>query len=427
MEKYTGIIGILLIFTIAFLLSNNRKAINYRLVFSGLGIQVLLALFILKTSIGSNLFAFVGKKIEGLLTLADKGGEFVFGGLIKPDLLKPIFGDQYSFLFMFKIMPTIIFVAVLVSMAYHIGIMQIIVSFFAKIVHSLMRVSGSEALSNVAIAFVGQVEAQIMIKPYISTMTMSELLASMSGSMATIAGGVMAVYISMGIPAPYLLAASIMAAPGALVISKIVWPETEESPTKGAIKLEVKKTHANLLDAISHGASDGLKIALNVIAMLIGFIALIALADALLIKLCELPDFIFSLLGFSTPSNFPMLSLDKIFGSFFSIFAWTMGVPSQDVQVVGSLMGTKMVINEFVAYSKLAPMLASGVLSAKSVVIVSFALCGFANFSSIAIQVGGIGELAPSRRSDLAKLGFKALIVGTLASYLSATLAGLMM
>lgn len=414
MEKFTGIIGILLIFAIAFLLSNNRKAINYRLVFSGLGIQILLALFILKTSIGSSLFAFVGKKIEGLLTLADKGGEFVFGGLIKPDLLKPIFGDQYSFLFMFKIMPTIIFVAVLVSMAYHIGIMQIVVSFFARIVHTLMRVSGSEALSNVASAFVGQVEAQIMIKPYISTMTMSELLASMSGSMATIAGGVMAVYISMGIPAPYLLAASIMAAPGALVISKIVWPETEESPTKGAIKLEVKKTHANLLDAISHGASDGLKIALNVIAMLIGFIALIALADAVLIKITQ-------------TFNIPNLSLDTIFGSFFSLFAWAMGVPSQDIQTVGSLMGTKMVINEFVAYSKLAPMLASGALTAKSVVIVSFALCGFANFSSIAIQVGGIGELAPSRRSDLAKLGFKALIVGTLASYLSATLAGLMM
>lgn len=414
MEKYTGIIGIALIFAIAFLLSNNRKAINYRLVFSGLGLQILLALFILKTSIGSSLFAFVGKKIENLLTLADKGGEFVFGGLIKPDLLKPIFGDQYSFLFMFKIMPTIIFVAVLVSMAYHIGIMQIVVSFFAKIVHTLMRVSGSEALSNVASAFVGQVEAQIMIKPYISSMTMSELLASMSGSMATIAGGVMAVYISMGIPAPYLLAASIMAAPGALVISKIVWPETEESPTKGAIKLDVKKTHANLLDAISHGASDGLKIALNVIAMLIGFIALIALADAVLIKITQ-------------TFNLPNLSLDTIFGSFFSLFAWAMGVPSQDIQTVGSLMGTKMVINEFVAYSKLAPMLAAGTLSPKAVVIVSFALCGFANFSSIAIQVGGIGELAPSRRSDLAKLGFKALIIGTLASYLSATLAGLMM
>ncbi|MCF8255574.1 MAG: NupC/NupG family nucleoside CNT transporter [Bacteroidia bacterium] len=427
MEKFTGLIGIALILGIAFLLSNNRKAINYRLVVSGLGLQFLLALFILKTTIGSNIFAFVGKKIEGLLTLADKGGEFVFGGLIKPDLLRPIFGDQYSFLFMFKIMPTIIFVAVLVSMAYHIGIMQIIVSFFARIVHTLMRVSGSEALSNVASAFVGQVEAQIMIKPYISTMTMSELLASMSGSMATIAGGVMAVYISMGIPAPYLLAASIMAAPGALVISKIVWPETEESPTKGAIKLEVKKAHANLLDAISHGASDGLKISLNVIAMLIGFIALIALADALLGKLCQLPDTIGFLFGMKESFNIPSISLDKIFGYFFSIFAWAMGVPAQDTQVVGSLMGTKMVINEFVAYSKLSPMIASGALSPKSVVIVSFALCGFANFSSIAIQVGGIGELAPSRRSDLAKLGFKALIIGTMASYLSATLAGLMM
>jgi CNT family concentrative nucleoside transporter len=237
----------------------------------------------------------------------------------------------------------------------------------------------------------------------------------------------MAVYISMGIPAPYLLAASIMAAPGALVISKIVWPETEESPTKGAIKLEVKKAHANLLDAISHGASDGLKISLNVIAMLIGFIALIALADALLIKICQIPDLIAGLFGSTSSLNIPILSLDKIFGSFFSIFAWTMGVPSQDTQVVGSLMGTKMVINEFVAYSKLSPMLTSGALNPKSVVIVSFALCGFANFSSIAIQVGGIGELAPSRRSDLAKLGFKALICGTLASYLSATLAGLMM
>jgi CNT family concentrative nucleoside transporter len=328
---------------------------------------------------------------------------------------------------MFKIMPTIIFVAVLVSMAYHVGLMQIVVSFLARIVHTLMRVSGSEALSNVASTFVGQVEAQIMIKPYISTMTMSELLASMSGSMATIAGGVMAVYISMGIPAPYLLAASIMAAPGALVISKIVWPETEESPTKGAIKLEVKKTHANLLDAISHGASDGLKISLNVIAMLIGFIALIALVDALLVKVVDIPFWAMSKMGMDVAGAAPAVSLDKIFGSVFSVFAWAMGVPAQDTQVVGSLMGTKMVINEFVAYSKLAPMIASGALAHKSVVIVSFALCGFANFSSIAIQVGGIGELAPSRRSDLAKLGFKALICGTLASYMGATLAGMMM
>ena len=426
MERFSGIFGIILILAIAFLLSNNRKAINYRLVFSGLGLQLVLALFILKTTIGQNVFAWIGHSIEKLLQMADKGGEFVFGGLIKPELLKPIFGDQYSFLFMFKIMPTIIFVAVLVNIAYHIGLMQIIVSFFARIVHFLMRVSGSEALSNVASAFVGQVEAQIMIKPYLNSMTKSELLASMAGSMACIAGGVMAVYISMGVPAPYLLAASIMAAPASLVIAKIVWPETEESATKGAVKLEVKKSHANLLDAISHGASDGLKVTLNVIAMLIGFIALIALVNFILGK----AGLWLGTMGVDLSSigiDVAHFDLNTIFGSVFSIFAYAMGVPSQDTFIVGSLMGTKMVINEFVAYSSLAPMIAQGTLQPKSLVIVSFALCGFANFSSIAIQVGGIGELAPARRADLARLGFRALICGTLASYLSATIAGMLM
>jgi CNT family concentrative nucleoside transporter len=426
MERFSGIFGIILILALAFLLSNNRKAINYRLVFSGLGLQLALALFILKTSIGQNVFAWIGHSIEKLLQMADKGGEFVFGGLIKPELLKPIFGDQYSFLFMFKIMPTIIFVAVLVNIAYHIGLMQIIVSFFARIVHFLMRVSGSEALSNVASAFVGQVEAQIMIKPYLNSMTKSELLASMAGSMACIAGGVMAVYISMGVPAPYLLAASIMAAPASLVIAKIVWPETEESATKGAVKLEVKKSHANLLDAISHGASDGLKVTLNVIAMLIGFIALIALVNLVLGKV----GLWLGGMGVDLSSigiDVAYFDLNTIFGSVFSIFAYAMGVPSQDTFIVGSLMGTKMVINEFVAYSNLAPMITQGTLHPKSLVIVSFALCGFANFSSIAIQVGGIGELAPARRADLARLGFRALICGTLASYLSATIAGMLM
>lgn len=424
MDKFTGILGVIVILGLAFLLSNNRKAINYRLVFSGLGIQLVLALFILKTNAGQQLFAWLGNSIKKLLEMADRGGEFVFGGLVRPDLLKPLLGDAHSYVFIFKIMPAIIFVAVLVNIAYHIGLMQIIVSFFARIVHALMRVSGSEALSNIASAFVGQVEAQIMIKPYLPTMTMSELLASMSGSMACIAGGVMAVYISMGVPAPYLLAASIMAAPAALVISKIVWPETEESPTKGAVKLEVKKEHANLLDAISHGASDGLKVSLNVMAMLIGFIALIALADAGLAKLAELPNLFDTT---ATPIvGSEVISLNKIFGTVFSAFAWVMGVPASDTQVVGSLMGTKMVINEFVAYSQLTPMIAGQTLSHKSIVIASFALCGFANFSSIAIQVGGIGELAPSRRADLAKLGFKALACGTMASYLSATIAGMM-
>jgi len=426
MERFQGLIGIALILGLAFLFSSNRKAINYRVVLSGLALQLGLALFVLKTSIGQHLFLFLGNSIKKLLEMADKGGEFVFGGLMKPELLKPLLGDQYSFLFMFKIMPAIIFVAVLVSVAYHIGIMQRVVSFFARIVHALMRVSGSEALSNVASAFVGQVEAQIMIKPYINTMTKSELLASMAGSMACIAGGVMAVYISMGVPAPYLLAASVMAAPGALVVSKIVLPETEESSTHGTVKLEVKKSHANLLDAISHGAGDGLKVSLNVIAMLIGFIALIALVNALLGKLgVGLSSIGMDLSGIGI--NLSHLDLNAIFGALFSVFAWTMGVPSIDTYTVGSLMGTKLVINEFVAYSDLAHMIGSGTLQAKSLIIVSFALCGFANFSSIAIQVGGIGELAPSRRADLAKLGFRALFCGTLASYLSATIAGMLM
>lgn len=426
MERFTGLIGIVLILGIALLLSNNRKAINLRTVLSGLALQLVLALFILKTSIGESLFAWLGHKIEGLLKLADKGGEFVFGGLMRPDLLHPIFGDQYSFLFMFKIMPTIIFVAVLVSVAYHIGLMQLVVSFFARIVHFLMRVSGSESLSNIASAFVGQVEAQIMIKPYLSSMTMSELLASMAGSMACIAGGVMAVYISMGVPAPYLLAASIMAAPAALVVAKIVWPETEESATKGAVKLEVKKVHANLLDAISHGAGDGLKVSLNVIAMLIGFIALIALVNVILTKFGLLISYTGLDLSF-IGINLATLNLDQIFGAVFAVFARAMGVPAADTHAVGTLLGTKLVINEFVAYSNMAPMIKSGALSPKAVLIASFALCGFANFSSIAIQVGGIGELAPDRRKDLARLGFKALICGTLASYLSATIAGILM
>jgi CNT family concentrative nucleoside transporter len=289
-----------------------------------------------------------------------------------------------------------------------------------------MRVSGSEALSNVASAFVGQVEAQIMIRPYLSGMTMSELLASMTGSMACIAGGVMAVYISMGVPASYLLAASLMAAPGALVVAKIVFPETEESETKGKIKLEVKKEHSNIMDAISHGASDGMKISINVIAMLIGVIALIALLDALLGYFGHL----LSWTGLSLSSlglNVDNLRLKDVVGAFFSLFAIAMGVPPSESLHVGSLMGTKMVINEFVAYSDLTPMIQHGLLSAKSVIIASFALCGFANFSSIAIQLGGIGVLVPNRKADLAKLGFKAMLCGTMASYISASLAGILL
>jgi CNT family concentrative nucleoside transporter len=426
MERFTGLLGIAVILFTAFLLSNNRKAINYRLVFSGLLLQALLALFILKTETGQLIFAKVGQVITRLLEFSDKGADFVFGILVSKTQLEQVFGAGSSFIFIFKIMPTIIFVSVLVSIAYHIGLMQRLVSFVARVVHRLMGVSGSEAISNVASAFVGQVEAQIMIKPYISTMTMSELLASMAGSMACIAGGVMAVYISMGVPAPYLLAASLMAAPGALVISKIVYPETEQSTTKGKVSLDVKKSHANLMDAISHGASDGLKVSLNVIAMLIGFIALIAMIDAIL----GFAGRGLASAGLSMDAigiDVATLSLKQILGIVFSFFALVMGVPYDEIRQAGGLLGTKMVINEFVAYVDLSKMIAANAISPKALTIVSFALCGFANFSSIAIQVGGIGELSPDRRSDLAKLGIKALLCGTLASYLSASLAGIMM
>lgn len=412
MERFTGLLGIILILGLSYLLSNNRKAINYRTVGVGFLLQVLLAIFILKTDTGQIVFQWLGDSINTLLGQADKGAMFVFGSLVNRELMGKAFGEGNEYIFFFKVVPTIIFVAVLVNMFYYLGILQRIVSVIGKGVHWLMGVSGAEALSNVASTFVGQVEAQIMIKPYLKNMTNSELMASMTGSFACIAGGVMAVYISLGVPAPYLLAASLMAAPGALVISKIMFPETEKSETHGEVKLEITKSHANLVDAISAGASEGLKVGLNVIAMLIGFIALIALVD---IGLGHIGNWI----------HIPSLSMNLILGKLFSVFAFAMGVPLKDIEAAGALMGEKMVVNEFVAYLEM--MKIKDTLDPKTIAITSFALCGFANFSSIAIQIGGIGELAPSRRSDLAKLGFKALIAGTLASYMSATLAGLLL
>lgn len=426
MDRFTGILGLVLIFGIAFLMSNNRKAINYRLVITGIILQFGTAIFILKVPIGQLIFEKIGFGIQKLLDYSMEGARFCFGFLADSEIMNSLVGPSNSFIFVFTLIPTIIFVCVLVAIGYHIGLLQRVVAAMARGVYWVMRVSGSEALSNVASAFVGQVEAQILIRPYISGMTMSELLASMSGSMACIAGGVLAVYVAMGVPAPYLLAASLMAAPGALVIAKIVYPETQESETKSRVKLEVKKTHANLMDAIAHGASDGMRISINVIAMLIGMIALIALVDALLGWIGSL----LALTGLSLNAigwNLEDFRLKDILGSFFSIFAWTMGVPWKEAHAVGSLMGTKLVINEFVAYTDLSPMIAARSLSPKALVIASFALCGFANFSSVAIQIGGIGELAPNRRRDLARLGIKAMICGTLASYVSATLAGMLL
>lgn len=427
-SKWTGLLGILCILGVAYAMSNNRKAINYRLVASGLIIQLVMAIFVLKVEFGQTLFRQIGEGITALLHYSDAGAGFVFGPLVEnPDEMVKLFGPKAAFIFAFRVVPTIIFVSSLVSISYYLGLMQRVVQVVAKVVAFLMGASGSEALSNAASVFVGQVEAQLLIRPYVATMTMSELLASMTGSMACVAGGVLAVYIGIGIKASYLLTASIMAAPGGLVIAKIVWPETEPSMTKGKVQIEVKRTNANIIDAAAHGASDGMRIGLNVVAMLIAFMALIAMGDGLFGVIGAflhgngVPDF----LGLSLEH----LKMMDVLGVLFSPVAFVMGVPWGDAHIVGKLMGEKMVINEFVAYTELSSMvkgLSDIHISPHAETIATFALCGFANLSSIAIQVGGIGEIAPSRRGDLARLGVKALICGTMASYLSATLAGLL-
>jgi CNT family concentrative nucleoside transporter len=323
-----------------------------------------------------------------------------------------------GFVFAFNVTATIILVCVLVAILYHWSIMQKIVAVIAKAMNYVMRVSGAEALSNVASAFVGQVEAQVMVRPYLAGMTNSELLASMSGSLACIAGGILVVYANMGAQAgldlaPKLITASLMAAPGALVISKIVFPETMPSQTMGQVKLEVKSPYTNIIDAISHGAGDGFKISMNVIAMLIGFIALITMIDDILLWAGHL---------FNPQFN---LSLNWIFGKIFFPFAWAMGIPGQDVANAATLLGQKLTINEFVAFSNLTNK-SVPILTEKGLLITSIAICGFANFSSVGMQIGGIGALVPERRADLARLGLKALFCGTLASYLSATIAGIL-
>ncbi|MCW3464696.1 NupC/NupG family nucleoside CNT transporter [Chitinophaga nivalis] len=420
MERFQGILGIFLILGIAFLFSNNRSKINYRLVLSGIILQVVIGILVFKVSPITKFFQLVGHGMGKLEAFARKGAAFVYGGI---GVTQPggTLGDYAGggFVFAFNVTATIILVCVLVAILYHYGIMQRIVAVIARAMNFVMRVSGAEALSNVASAFVGQVEAQVMIRPYLSSMTKSELLASMSGSLACIAGGILVVYANMGFQAgmdiaPFLITASLMAAPGALVISKIVFPETEESVTMGRVKMEVKSNYTNVIDAISHGAGDGFKIAMNVIAMLIGFIALITLVDWILINIGHLFN-----------ENFD-LSLDYIFGKLFTPMAWAMGVPGQDVNNVATLLGQKLTINEFVAFKNMTDHKVP-IVSEKGIAIVTIAIAGFANFSSVGMQIGGIGELAPDRRADLAKLGLKALFCGTLASYLSATIAGILM
>jgi CNT family concentrative nucleoside transporter len=418
MERFQGIFGILLILAIAFLFSNNKKNINYRLVFSGLGLQLLIGILVLKIPAITNFFQLLGKAMGKIEQFSRQGAAFVYGGV---GAMTPTGVTDFvngGFVFAFNVTATIILVCVLVALFYHFGIMQRIISVIAKAMNVIMRVSGAEALSNVASAFVGQVEAQVMIRPYLASMTKSEILASMSGSLACIAGGILIVYANMGAAAgmdlaPKLITASLMAAPGALVIAKILFPETETSQTLGKVTLEVKSQYSNTIDAITHGAGDGFKIAMNVIAMLIGFIALIALVDWSLLKIGHL---------FSANLD---LSLNYLFGKLFYPMAWAMGIPAVDIQSAATLLGQKLTINEFVAFKSLTSKVVP-VVTEKGLLIVSIAICGFANFSSVGMLIGGIGELAPNRRKDLAELGLKALLAGTLASYLSASIAGIL-
>jgi CNT family concentrative nucleoside transporter len=378
----------------------------------------LIGILVLKIPAVTSFFQLLGKAMGKIEQFSRQGAAFVYGGV---GAMTPTGVNDFvngGFVFAFNVTATIILVCVLVALFYHFGIMQRIIALIAKAMNTIMRVSGAEALSNVASAFVGQVEAQVMIRPYLASMTKSEILASMSGSLACIAGGILIVYANMGAAAgmdlaPKLITASLMAAPGALVIAKILFPETEQSQTLGKVTLEVKSQYSNTIDAITHGAGDGFKIAMNVIAMLIGFIALIALVDWSLLKIGHL---------FSANID---LSLNYIFGKLFYPMAWAMGIPSVDIQSAATLLGQKLTINEFVAFKSLTSKVVP-IVTEKGLLIVSIAICGFANFSSVGMLIGGIGELAPSRRKDLAELGLKALLAGTLASYLSASIAGIL-
>ena len=411
--------GAIVILTIAVLCSTNRRAINWRTVAWGLALQVVFALLVLKTSIGQRVFTTLGDAITRLLGFAGVGSDFVFGALGNQSVWSRVMtatlgadAARYSLVFAFQVLPTIIFIAALFAILYYFGVMQLIVRVFAVVMHRVMGASGAESLNVAASIFMGQTEAPLTIRPYLPEMTQSELMTVMTSGMAHISGGIMAAYILFGIEAKHLLTAVIMTAPGTIMMAKMLVPETEVPKTMGSVKLEIERTDVNVIDAAGRGTGEGLQLALNVGAMLISFLALIALVNAML--------------GYvPSPVGGGYLSLERIFGWVFAPVAWAMGVPWRDAPFIGNLLGTRMAVNEFVAYSKLGPMKAS--LDPKSFTIATFALCGFANFSSIGIQIGGIGALAPNRRHDLARLGLRAMFAGTLANFMTATIAGFLL
>jgi CNT family concentrative nucleoside transporter len=415
---FQPIFGAVVILGIAYAFSTARRAINWTTVAWGLGLQVLFALIVLKTSLGQRVFSTLGAYITKMLGFAGVGASFVFGplgdagvwGRVMTASLGSEEAARWTVIFAFQVLPTIIFIAALFAILYYFGVMQIIVRIFAVVMHRVMRASGAESLNVAASIFMGQTEAPLTIRPYLPEMTQSELMTVMTSGMAHISGGIMAAYILFGVEAKHLLTAVIMTAPGTIMMAKMMVPETETPKTMGSVKLEVERTDVNVIDAAGRGTGEGLQLALNVGAMLISFLALIALLNAIL---------------HTVPLAGAPLSLERIFGWVFAPVAWAMGVPWKDAPAIGNLLGTRMAVNEFVAYSQLGPMKAS--LDPKSFTIATFALCGFANFSSIGIQIGGIGALAPNRRHDLARLGLRAMFAGTLANFMTATIAGFLL
>ena len=412
MSRLQPIAGLAVILALAYSVSSARHAIDRRTVAWGLGLQFLFALVVLKTDAGRAVFQSAGALITRLLNFTYVGSSFVFGPLGNPDVWPRVMtgalgqeGAQYASVFAFQVLPTIIFIAALFAMLYYFGVMQFVVRLFAVLMRRFMRASGAESLNVAASIFMGQTEAPLTIRPFLSRMTESELMTVMTAGMAHISGGVMAAYILFGVEAQHLLTAVIMTAPGTLMMAKIFVPETGQPETMGTVKLNVPRTDVNVIDAVGRGTGEGLHLALNVGAMLISFLALIALLNAIL-----------GLAG---------LSMQQIFGWVFAPIAWSLGVPWRDAPTIGNLLGTRMVLNEFVAYSQLGPLKAT--LDPKSFTIATFALCGFANFSSIGIQIGGIGALAPDRRHDLARLGLRAMLAGTFANFLTATIAGMLL
>ena len=455
-----GLVGLVVLYGIAYALSENRGAISLKLVAWGIGLQLAFALLILRTEWGAAVFTAMGDGVRAMLGFADQGSLFVFGAAADP-------GGSLGMVFAFRVLPIVIFISSIFTVLYYMGIMQRVVLLMAKAMHRLMGVSGSESLAAAANVFMGQTEAPIIVSPYIPSMTRSELMALMSSGMATVSGAVLGAYIALGVRPEYLLAASVMAAPASLVMAKLLIPETEESTTAGDVTIDVEPTEVNIIDAAAAGAGKGITLALNIGGMLIAFVAIIYMIDGVLaavgngfanvrnlaILLATITALVAAyvlawkpgerartgaLVGatvaivvtlgtYFVRGGSPIeLGLGPILAQLFAPLAFVMGVPWSEASTVGKLFGIKLMLNEFVAYTELSGLLAENALSPKSELIASYALCGFANFSSIGIQIGGIGGLAPTRRSDLARLGLRAVLAGTLASFTVATLAGIL-